>query len=164
VREGPQGALTLNARIHRLLAGQHARGHRHFHGQPIVITENSHRQRLFNGDLGVCYRDHRGVLMAWFASDEVNAPRAFPLPALPAHEPAFATTVHKAQGAEFDTVWLLLPERDTPVLTRELLYTALTRARRSLHLAAGASAIKHALSRHTRRCSGLARRLSHDLG
>jgi len=160
VRAGLQGAAPLNARIHNLLAGQSARGHRHFHGQPIIITENSYRQRLFNGDLGVCQRDHHGTLMAWFGSDDPVSPRAFPIPALPAHEPAFATTVHKAQGAEFGSVWLLLPEHDTPVLTRELLYTALTRPRQHLHLAASAAAIKHALSRHTRRCSGLARRLS----
>jgi len=159
VRDGPQGALALNARIHALLAGPSARGQEHFHGQPIVITENSYRQGLFNGDLGICHRDARGVLMAWFIADDAATPRAFPLPALPAHQPAFATTVHKAQGAEFATVWLLLPERDNPVLTRELLYTALTRARRQLHLAASATSITSALSRHIRRCSRLAQRL-----
>ena len=78
---------------------------------------------------------------------------------MPAHESAFAMTVHKAQGSEFDQVWLQLPRNDNRVLSRELLYTGITRARHGLHLAGSAAVIESALARHASRCSGLAWRL-----
>jgi len=160
VREGAYGSSTLNARFHALLAGRGERLRPHFHGLPILITRNSARLGLFNGDLGVCFRDADGTLLAWFPGEDAHTPRALPLSVLPAHEPAFATTVHKAQGAEFATVVLVLPERDTPVLTRELLYTALTRPRRHLHIIApDCDLLPITLSRHHWRHSGLAWRL-----
>jgi exodeoxyribonuclease V alpha subunit len=165
VREGPQGARTLNARIERLLlesqgAGlPRAAGQGHFHGQLLIVTENSYRHRLFNGDIGICLRDEQGALAAWFPGDDPAQPRAFHPAALPAHESAFAMTVHKAQGSEFDTVWLLLPARTNRVLSRELIYTGLTRARRELHVAGGEAVIREALARHASRWSGLGWRL-----
>jgi len=166
VREGPQGARGLNARIEELLGGTTLRGGApaHFHGRLLLITENSYRHRLFNGDVGICLREGdggaRGVT-AWFPGDDPDAPRPFHPAALPAHESAFAMTVHKAQGSEFDEVWLQLPRRDNRVLSRELLYTGITRARHALHLAGEAAVIDAALSRHASRWSGLAQRLGH---
>ncbi|MCF7223795.1 AAA family ATPase [Marilutibacter chinensis] len=185
LRDGPSGARTLNARIEALLAeagtggparrgasGNGAPGH--FHGQPLLVTENSYRHGLFNGDIGVCLVDARGVLTAWFpgsalarapgsvaaeAGDGPPPPRPFHPAALPAHESAFAMTVHKAQGSEFDEVWLQLPARDTRVLSRELVYTGLTRAKTRLHLAAPADVLHTALARHASRVSGLGWRL-----
>ena len=162
VREGPQGARTLNARIERLLAegggaGRAPQGH--FQGQLLIVTENSYRHRLFNGDIGVCMRDAAGTLVAWFPGDDAGHPRAFHPAALPAHESAFAMTVHKAQGSEFDTVWLLLPARGNRVLSRELVYTGITRARRALHVAGSEAVIREALVRHAGRWSGLGWRL-----
>ncbi|MCH2092453.1 MAG: exodeoxyribonuclease V subunit alpha [Pseudoxanthomonas sp.] len=162
VREGPQGARTLNARIERLLAegggsGRAPQGH--FQGQLLIVTENSYRHRLFNGDIGVCLRDAAGTLVAWFPGDDAGHPRAFHPAALPAHESAFAMTVHKAQGSEFDTVWLLLPARGNRVLSRELVYTGITRARRALHVAGSEAVIREALARHAGRWSGLGWRL-----
>ena len=162
VREGPQGARTLNARIERLLAegggaGRAPQGH--FQGQLLIVTENSYRHRLFNGDIGVCLRDAAGTLVAWFPGDDAGNPRAFHPAALPAHESAFAMTVHKAQGSEFDTVWLLLPARGNRVLSRELVYTGITRARRALHVAGSEAVIREALARHAGRWSGLGWRL-----
>ncbi|UOV00161.1 exodeoxyribonuclease V subunit alpha [Pseudoxanthomonas mexicana] len=162
VREGPQGARTLNARIERLLAegggsGRAPQGH--FQGQLLIVTENSYRHRLFNGDIGVCLRDAAGTLVAWFPGDDADHPRAFHPAALPAHESAFAMTVHKAQGSEFDTVWLLLPTRGNRVLSRELVYTGITRARRALHVAGSEAVIREALARHAGRWSGLGWRL-----
>ncbi|MBD9470800.1 exodeoxyribonuclease V subunit alpha [Pseudoxanthomonas sp. PXM01] len=163
VREGPQGARTLNARIERLLmdtgAGFARGGPGHFHGQLLIVTENSYRHRLFNGDIGICLRDDRGALIAWFPGEEPSQPRAFHPAALPAHESAFAMTVHKAQGSEFDSVWLLLPARGNRVLARELVYTGITRARRELHIAGSDAVIREALSRHASRWSGLGWRL-----
>ena len=164
VREGPQGARTLNTRIERLLVeggtGLQRAGQGHFHGQLVIVTENSYRHRLFNGDIGLCFRDAQGVLLAWFPGDTPAQPRAFHPASLPAHESAFAMTVHKAQGSEFDAVWLLLPARGNRVLSRELVYTGITRARRELHIAGNEVVIRDALSRHASRWSGLGWRLA----
>jgi len=158
LRDGPQGARGLNARIEEALAGRQ-RGHvaGYFPGRLLLITENSYRHQLFNGDVGVCLPDANGTPVAWFpGSGDV---RSFHPAALPAHESAFAMTVHKAQGSEFDTVWLQLPRNDGRGLSRELLYTALTRARRQLHLCASEAVLRGALGRHAARVSGLGERL-----
>lgn len=165
VRGGPQGARTLNARIEQLLAegGSGARrlggASPWFQGRLLLVTENSYRHGLFNGDVGICLRDAQGTLVAWFAGEAGSPVRGFHPAALPAHESAFAMTVHKAQGSEFDHVWLQLPGRDARVLSRELVYTGLTRARRTLHLAGGEAVLRAALHRHAARISGLAWRL-----
>ena len=164
VRDGPQGARTLNARIEALLAGGGAGGAfgasgRHFHGRLLLITENSYRHRLFNGDIGICFRDADGAVMAWFPGETADKPRVFHPAALPAHDSAFAMTVHKAQGSEFDEVWLLLPTRDNRALSRELVYTGITRARGRLCVSTGMRSIETALARHASRWSGLGWRL-----
>jgi len=156
LREGPQGARGLNTRIEQLLAGN-APGY--FQGRLLLITENSYRHRLFNGDIGICLRDGTGAMLAWFPGDTLQQPRAFHPAALPAHESAFAMTVHKAQGSEFDEVWLQLPRQDSRVLSRELVYTGLTRARRRLHVAGAGAVLVAALERHSSRLGGLAWRL-----
>ncbi len=160
LREGPQGANPLNARIEALLGG--AQRDRYFHGRLLMVTENSPRHGLFNGDFGVCWRDRdRASTRAWFAADgRGSGLRQFSPTALPAHDSAFAMSVHKAQGSEFDEVWLLLPQQDARVLSRELLYTAMTRARSGLHVCAGESVLRAALQRHEQRISGLAQRLN----
>jgi exodeoxyribonuclease V alpha subunit len=159
VHEGPQGARRLNARIAGLLTDGNARADGHFHGQPILITENSYRHGLFNGDTGICFEGPDGHLMAWFPGSDPEHPRVFHPATLPAHDSAFAMTVHKAQGSEFDCVWLLLSAHPNRVLSRELLYTGLTRARKELHLAASEAILREALGRHASRLSGLAWRL-----
>ena len=163
VREGAQGARALNARIEALLedSGRTARGSGpgYFHGRLLQVTENSYRHRLFNGDIGICLRDESGALVAWFAGEGEGQPRAFHPATLPAHESAFAMTVHKAQGSEFDEVWLQLPRNDSRVLSRELLYTGMTRARSALHVAGSEAVIRAALARHASRVSGLGWRL-----
>ena len=158
LRDGPQGARGLNARIEAQLSGRRIGSPpAWFPGRLLLITENSYRHGLFNGDVGVCLADHNGAPLAWFPSPD--GVRAFHPAALPAHESAFAMTVHKAQGSEFDEVWLQLPRADARVLSRELLYTGLTRARTALHLAGSADVIAAALARHAGRVSGLGGRL-----
>src|SRR3546814_2245556 len=100
----------------------------------LLITRNSYRHRLFNGDIGICLRGEDGAILAWFPGDTPDIPRVFHPAALPQHDSAFAMTVHKAQSSEFDEVWLLLPAHDSRVLSRELVYTGITRARRELML------------------------------
>jgi exodeoxyribonuclease V alpha subunit len=159
VREGPQGARGLNARIEAQLTGQHfGKPPAWFPGRLILMTENSYRLGLFNGDVGICLADDADQACVWFAgSDGV---RGFHPASLPTHESAFAMTVHKAQGSEFEHVVFQLPTRDAKVLTRELLYTAITRARSVLHMAGSAEVIRTALARHSSRISGLAARLA----
>lgn len=162
LREGAQGARVLNARIEAALAGAHHLPY--FHGRLLLITENSYRHGLFNGDIGVCMSEHAVAgprrSVAWFAGGD--GVRGFHPSALPAHESAFAMTVHKSQGSEFDRVWLQLPRNDGRGVSRELLYTALTRARRQVHVCASESVLRGALSRHAARVSGLAWRLGAD--
>jgi len=164
LRDGGQGAAPLNARIEEALAGAHRPAY--FHGRLLLITENSYRHGLFNGDIGVCLRARSGDgrddpaagTVAWFAGGSQGA-RAFHPSALPAHTGAFAMTVHKSQGSEFEKVWLQLPRQDARHLSRELVYTGLTRARGEVHLAASEAVLRAALARHAARVSGLAWRL-----
>jgi exodeoxyribonuclease V alpha subunit len=160
LREGAQGARGLNARIEAALSGRRiGTPPAWFPGRLLLVTQNSYRHGLFNGDVGICLPDDSGTPLAWFPGDASTDVRAFHPAALPAHESAFAMTVHKAQGSEFDEVWLQLPRQDARVLSRELLYTAITRARSALHIAGSADVIAAALSRHASRVSGLGWRL-----
>jgi exodeoxyribonuclease V alpha subunit len=159
LRDGPQGARGLNARIEAQLSGRRLGSPpAWFAGRLLLISENSYQHGLFNGDVGICLADDTGAPTVWFpgGSDGV---RGFHPASLPVHESAFAMTVHKAQGSEFDTVWLQLPRTDARVLSRELVYTGLTRARSALHLAGSEAVLTAALARHASRVSGLAWRL-----
>jgi exodeoxyribonuclease V alpha subunit len=157
LREGVAGNATLNAVIGRALDPLHG-GAGLFQGRLVLVTENSYRQQLFNGDIGIVWPDEEGEPRVWFDADA--GPRAWLPAALPAHEPAFAMTVHKSQGSEFDKVFLALPERGARVLSRELLYTGLTRCRRDVLLWAGEDALREAIGRRAQRWSGLAGRLA----
>jgi len=157
VREGEAGSQILNARIAQALQGPGAREDAFFHGRPVMIRENSYRHGLYNGDVGLVWRDADGDTRVWFETDA--GPRAWLPAALPAHESAFALTVHKSQGSEFDEVLLVLPERSVRVSSRELIYTGITRARRSLTLCANEDVLAEAIARRAQRWSGLARRL-----
>jgi exodeoxyribonuclease V alpha subunit len=160
LREGAQGARGLNARIEATLSGRRiGTPPTWFPGRLLLVTRNSYRHKLFNGDVGICLPDANGTPLAWFPGEGSIGTRAFHPAALPAHESAFAMTVHKAQGSEFDEVWLQLPRADSRVLSRELVYTGLTRARSALHVAASAEVIAAALGRHAGRVSGLGWRL-----
>jgi exodeoxyribonuclease V alpha subunit len=157
LREGPQGAATLNAQIEEALAGVHRDVY--FHGRLLLIAENSYRHGLFNGDVGICLRQPDGATAVFFPGGGEGV-RGFHPAALPAHLSAFALTVHKAQGSEFDQAWVVLPRQDARTLTRELLYTAITRARRQVHLFAHEEILRAALSRQAQRVAGLKQRLA----
>ncbi len=156
LREGPSGAQTLNALIGAAL-DPGGSGEGWYPGRLVLVSENSYRQQLFNGDIGIAWPDETGEMRVWFDAD--GGPRAWLPAALPAHEPAFALTVHKAQGSEFERVLLALPEHDARVLTRELLYTGLTRCRREVTLWGSEDVLRAAIARRAQRWSGLAARL-----
>jgi exodeoxyribonuclease V alpha subunit len=134
-------------------------------GAPVVVERNDYERQLFNGDQGLIVRVGAGQpgdteLMVVFPQGD--AFRAFPLDALAHLAPSFAMTVHKAQGSEFDHVALVLPDADLPLLTRELVYTAMTRARRSVLVMGGQELLARAVSRTVERHSGIAERLANS--
>ena len=161
VRDGPAGSLTLNALIGSALDPAR-RGDGFYVGRLVLINENSYRHQLFNGDIGVVWPDEFGELRVWF--DAEGGPRAWLPAALPAHESAFALTVHKSQGSEFTRVLFALPERGARVLSRELLYTGITRCRREVTLWAAEDVLRAGIARRAQRWSGLAERLHEAMG
>ncbi len=167
VREGPRGMLALNERMTRrareILAPleQASNGDRRspwFVGRPVMVLRNDYVLKLFNGDIGITLPDENGTMMVAFA-DPAGGFRWVAPVRMPEHQSAFAMTVHKAQGSEFDAVLVLLPQQPSPVLTRELLYTAVTRARKHVTLVCGAGVLAATINSPTRRHSGLLARL-----
>lgn len=128
-----------------------------------MVLRNDPMLQLYNGDIGIALPDAQGRLMVWFAAAEGGLRALAPL-RLPPHQTAYAMTVHKAQGSEFDAVALLLPAEPHRVASRELLYTALTRARSRATLIGGAATLRHAIETPTERHSGLLARLREARG
>jgi exodeoxyribonuclease V alpha subunit len=163
-REGPRGVAEING-----FAGQHLRktldhpldpGNRSewYPGRPVMVLRNDYVLKLFNGDIGIVLPDGSETLTVYFPDSDGGFRPVSPL-RLPEHESAFATTVHKAQGSEFDRVLLMLPARPHRVVTRELLYTAVTRSRSGVAIVGGADVVETAIVSPTRRYSGLVARL-----
>lgn len=163
----PTGAGSINRSMHALAAADAAIGGApvadFLPGEPIMVMRNDYERRLFNGDQGAVLRvrDANGSIarMAVFASDGgFQAFHLEPLGELIAL--GYAITVHKSQGSEYDAVLVLLPERDVPLLTREVLYTALTRCRKSAVIAGDREILRAGALRRIRRFSGLPERLA----
>jgi len=168
VRQGPFGVHELNRLI---AAALQARGlvdasHDWYEGRPVMVTRNDYALGLANGDVGICLRlpDAHGTprLSVVFPDDTTTGTRSRRI--LPSRlgdvDTVYAMTVHKSQGSEFDHTLLALPTDPSPLLTRELLYTGITRARRHFTLAASQDIVTLATQTRTRRHSGLSHRLS----
>lgn len=157
LREGPSGvagwndAIESHLRAKRRIQG----GQTWYEGRPVLVTRNDYAQRLWNGDVGVALRRDDGALRVWFegAAGEL---RDFPPGRLSHVETAYALTVHKSQGSEFDHVVLALPDTETRLLSRELLYTGVTRARTRLEVLGDPSRFAEGMFRRLPRASGLA--------
>ena len=166
VRRGPRGVEGLNEAVERALrdAGLvrwSPYAERFYDGRPVLVTVNDRDTGLANGDVGVCWHveGERAVVFPERG--------AVPLGRLPAHEPAWALTVHKSQGSEFEAVGVVLPEpgtRGATLVTRELLYTAATRAKAAVTVFGEADEVAAAVRDRQRRASGLAARLAEALG
>jgi exodeoxyribonuclease V alpha subunit len=127
--------------------------------RPIVLTRNDHALQLFNGDSGLIIEDVRGgESWAWFKGAGETL-RQFPAGRSPPSETAYAMTVHRSQGSEFDRILLILPSGQNPIVTRELLYTAVSRARRDVEIWSDPQTIREACSLKVKRHSGLVDRL-----
>ncbi len=156
-RRGPFGVLSVGALVEELLG--HARmlqktGRWYAH-QAILITHNDYQVRLFNGDVGVVLAGQAmGSLRAYFPGPDAKIRDISPA-RLPAHETVFAMSIHKSQGSEFEHVVLVLPEASSPLLTRELLYTGVTRAKKRVTIVGSSASLRAAVRRPVRRVSGL---------
>ena len=159
MREGPFGTETINQLAEEILAeagfiapdkiksGSYA-------GKPLMVTANHYALKLFNGDTGVVWSDSgRGALV--YFPDETGTIRAIARERLPEYEPVYALTIHKSQGSEFDHVLLVLPAKASPVLTRQLFYTGLTRARKSVRILASENILRATIATQLQRSSGL---------
>ena len=126
---------------------------------PLMITGNTYDLGLFNGDTGVLVGEKDGYGSAAFFPDPESVVRRISVLRLPPHETAFALTIHKTQGSEFDSVLLILPEQMTELLSRELLYTAVTRARKRVEIWGDEEVFRRAVERRVARSTGLRDRL-----
>jgi len=164
LREGPFGVAGLNERIESglqragLIRRNPGPAGRWYLGRPVMIGRNDSALGLFNGDIGIALPGEGGELRVHFQLPDGSIKSVQPS-RLPAHETAYAMTVHKSQGSEFDHTALVLPNHFLPVLTRELVYTAITRARQRLSLYAVDKVLVSAIRTPTQRRSGLAERL-----
>jgi exodeoxyribonuclease V alpha subunit len=161
LRRGPFGAETVNGLLERMLreSGRVEDDGRHHAGEPIIIVRNDYNVGLFNGDLGIVLPDVTSGELRIFFRGESGDVLNFAPGRLPAHQPAFALTVHKSQGSEFRDALVILPERDAPVLTRELLYTGVTRVRETVEVWATEHILRQTIERKIERSSGLRDRL-----
>lgn len=165
LREGPFGLSGLNERIEQslqrsgLIRRPVALGGRWYAGRPVMISRNDSALGLFNGDIGIALRNELGELRVYFQLPDGQIKSVQPS-RLPVHDTAYAMTVHKSQGSEFDHTLLVLPNHFLPVLTRELVYTAITRAKRQLSLYSSEKVLGLAIRTPTQRRSGLVERLT----
>lgn len=169
-RHGPRGVEKINRLLSQRFARDQNRDPAWFRGLSINIKRNDASTGLYNGDLGVVFdpqseaqaSGERGAPRAYFSASGEEL-RCFFRGRLPDYEAAFALSIHKSQGSEFDGVLVILPPPPSPLLTRELLYTAVTRARKKLWLLASEASLQAALARRVHRHSGLGDAIEMDL-
>ena len=160
---GPLGVRAINRMSEQVLSQQNLiqldpmAQNPWYPGRPVLITRNNYPLGLFNGDIGITMPEpdsRDGELFVYF-QDNTGGVRRFQTYQLPEHETVFAMTVHKSQGSEFDEVLFILPDQDFSILTRELIYTALTRARKRIHIWGNREILRNAVARKIERMSGL---------
>ncbi len=158
-REGPFGVTGINEALEtrfRRRLGVPTR-ERWYPGRAVMVRQNDYALALFNGDIGLCLKTEQG-LRVFFEGDDGY--RGFAPARLPSHDSAFAMTVHKSQGSEFTEVLLALPDQPSPLLTRALFYTGITRAKRRVEIWALPARLAEAVSTRAERAAGLAERLN----
>lgn len=162
---GAAGTDAITVRIEQMLRRQgHEVAGKNYRGRPVLVTRNDYELGLFNGDIGIVWDDPEvggSSSLRAFIPDPANhgVARGIPLPQLPEAVTAWAMTVHKSQGSEFGAVVVVLPDSDVRTLNRELLYTAVTRARNRVIIVGPDETLRLAVGRTARRGSGLAMRL-----
>ena len=159
-QRGPYGVLRWSLEVERWLSESiagYAEDGEWYVGRPLLVTANDYEMSLYNGDTGVIVQMPDGVRAAFARG---AAAKLYPPVRLDAIQTVHAMTVHRAQGSQFDSVSFVVPPPDSPLLTRELVYTAVTRARRQVLLIGSEEAIRRAVLRPANRASGLRHRLA----
>ena len=160
LRRGRYGVEGINSRVEARLRREGRPAGEWAHGRPVLVTANDPHSGLFNGDVGVLMNredGHGHGVMAWFPG--LQEPRSVPLAALPSHDTAWAMTVHRSQGSEFESVLLVLPPQAHELVGPELLYTGVTRARSKILIAADEAAVRAACRKRPPRRTGLLEKL-----
>ena len=163
LRKGKQGVEGLNSWadkvMQRLLPEASFIPKPWYIGRPIMVTQNDYRQNLFNGDIGIALLNENKELRVYFPTESGQFRAVAPI-RLPTHETAWAMTIHKSQGSEFDKVLMLLPDaEELSLIGRELLYTGITRAKQSIHIITSHQTLRRALHHVSPPASCLATRL-----
>jgi exodeoxyribonuclease V alpha subunit len=161
VKEGEQGLYRVNARIEESLRsrGLIRKDNIFYEHRPIIVTKNNKDLHLYNGDIGIIRKDDNGNLKAWFEDSDGQLRSVIPA-YLTEAETVFAMTIHKSQGSEYNRVLVMLPDNsENPMLTRELLYTAVTRARKNVIIQAREKMILSTAAAEVQRGSGIEERL-----
>jgi exodeoxyribonuclease V alpha subunit len=161
-RRGLFGVGALNRMIEEKLdqAGLVSARDTWYPGRPVMITRNDYNLRLFNGDIGIVLRDANAAdALRIFLPGADGGMRSIAPARLPEHETVYAMTIHKAQGSEFGRVLMILPDELTPIMTRELVYTGITRARSEVEIWGGEQVLRDAVGRRLVRDSALHERL-----
>jgi exodeoxyribonuclease V alpha subunit len=160
VREGEHGVYSVNTAIENHLRSKKLinKNVEYYENRPIIVTRNYYSLGLFNGDVGIIRADEKGVLKAWFEDSEDELKSVLP-GYVAESETVFAMTIHKSQGSEYDKVLVVLPDNpNIPILTRELLYTAVTRAKSKVMVQASEAVILQTTERVVERASGIMER------
>ncbi|MFC3120454.1 exodeoxyribonuclease V subunit alpha [Agaribacter flavus] len=167
-RVGVCGTENINFLTATALSRVVPKQHKFLQGQAIMIVKNDYGLQLFNGDIGIVWPDDSLQLWAWFpVFDQMNKQTAFrqySLYTLPQHTDAYAMTIHKTQGSEYEAVDVLLADKVENLVSRQLIYTAVTRAKSRLRLFSQDEVLKQALLNKINRSSGIARMLASKLG
>lgn len=160
-REGPFGVNAINALVEEALSVQfsHVKVAQLYKGMPIMILQNDYQLGLFNGDVGIIWPNEQGKLTAYFASQDAQF-SAVPLFGLPSIQATYAMTIHKTQGSEYQELDLLLPPQGEDFLSRELVYTGVTRAKRKVVIHTTKSIFENAIQKNIARVSGIDKRLA----
>lgn len=160
LRHGRMGSKSINRMAAEGLGAEDDITGNCYHGRPVMVTRNHHGRQLYNGDSGLFWGQKQQADRPQVYFSDGPAVRTFLPQQLPEHETAYAMTVHKSQGSEFDHVLLILPDSSSPVVTSELIYTALTRARKSVEVWGDPVFFKEASASRVLRRSGLVKALS----
>ncbi len=155
-RQGIYGVEGINRLLETLLQkrGLIDSDKPYYPGRPIMINRNDYSLGLYNGDIGIVRADENGKIRTWFP-DRAGGFRALSPTRLPSHETVYAMTIHKSQGSEFNRILMVLPAAVSPIFTRELIYTGITRARRQVEIWANDDIFETAVKARVERRSGL---------
>jgi len=162
-REGPYGVTGWNREVERMLAegGDTYVYQDWYAGRPVLVSSNDRLLGLNNGDMGVTvFAEGRdGPARLRVVLPGADGLQSFPTTRMPAVQTVFAMTIHKSQGSQADTVSVILPPEDSPLLSRELFYTAVTRAQQTVRIIGSEAAVRMAVAREVQRATGLRDRL-----